>query len=314
MLNGMNGVATYTADIDRANYIVHGLSIFLLLVIVITMFVFAYKYSAKRHKPEDTKNIKHYTPIEIAWTVIPTIFLMVMFYYGLDALKKQRTFPENAMVVKVLGQKWQWSFEYANGKKTDKLYLPVHTDVIVEMTAPRGDVTHSFYVPAFRNKEDVIPGKITKTWFNINRMGTYDIECAEYCGTRHSYMLSHIVALSKDKFDKWYKSDALTPDMLGKKVAKIDPGLLKLKQNGCMSCHSTKPVKLVGPSFAGIYGRTIKTNNNNAQLSDDTYLRDSILHPNKDIVDGYAGIMPSFDGILSDEDIKEMIDYLKTIK
>ena len=314
MIEGINGVSTYAADIDRASLIVHGLSIFLLLVIVISMFIFAYKYSAKRHKPEDTKNIKHYTPVEIAWTVIPTILMMIMFYYGIDTLKKQRTIPENSMVVQVEGKKWEWNFEYENGKKTDKLYITVHTDVVLEMTAPKNDVTHSFYVPAFRNKEDVIPGKITKTWFNINRMGTYDIECAEYCGTRHSYMLSHVVAISKDKFDKWYKSDALTPDMLGKAVAKVDPGLLKLKQNGCMSCHSTEPIKLVGPSFAGIYGRTVKTNTNPNQISDDIYLRNAILNPNKDIVDGYAGIMPSYEGVLTDVDIEEMIEYLKTVQ
>ncbi|CAA6811823.1 MAG: Cytochrome c oxidase polypeptide II (EC [uncultured Campylobacterales bacterium] len=316
MIEGINGVSSYAADIDRANIIVHGLSLFMLFVVLGAMFIFAYKYSEKRARPEDTKNIKHYLPIEFAWTIIPTIFMMIMFYYGLEALKAQRTIPENAMIVKVEGKKWSWSFEYSNGKKTDILYLPVHTDVVLEMTAPIGDVTHNFYVPAFRNKEDVVPGKITKTWFNINRLGTYDIECAEYCGTRHAYMLSKIVAMSKNKFDKWFNSDSLEPT----RKVKLDPkGLVVLKQNGCISCHSLEPIKLVGPSFKGIYNREVKVIDSNKNLvtmiSDEAYLKDAILKPNKEIVDGYmANVMPSYENVISEDDINEMINYLKELK
>ena len=315
MIEGMSGVSTYAADVDRAIWVVHGLSLILFFVLIGAMFYFAYKYSASRHDAEDTKNIKHYKPIEIAWTVIPSLFLVVMFYYGMDSLKSQRTMPKDGLEVKVIGKKWSWSFEYPNGKKTEKLFAPAGANVKLSMTAPIKDVTHSFFVPAFRNKEDVIPGAITKMWFNVDKLGKYDIECAEYCGTGHSYMLSQVVVIPKDEFDKWYNSSAPAP---GEENIKVDNGLVVLKQNGCTGCHSMDGTALVGPSFKGMFGRKVKVRQNGKvveKTSDFKYLKDSILDPDLEVVEGfYPGIMPPFKGVLSDKDVKDAINYIKTLK
>ena len=153
MLEGVQGVSTFAADIERANIVIYSVCIFLFVITIGTMFIFLFKYSAKRHKPEQTKNIKHNTKLEIIWTVIPFLLLMVCFYYGVDSLRAQRTMPKDGIEIKVVGKKWSWVFEYANGKKTSELYVPVNKNIKLSMTAPVGDVTHSFYVQLLEQKK-----------------------------------------------------------------------------------------------------------------------------------------------------------------
>lgn len=173
MLAGIEGVSTFSGEIDKAFYIVNGITLLLFVVTVGAMLYFLFKYSAKKNPPEKTKNIEHYTPIEVAWTVIPSILLGIIFYYGVESLKVQRTMPsdDDSIVVKVLGQRWSWNFEYPNGKKTTNMVIPVNQNVKLLMTAPENDVLHSFFVPAFRVKEDVVPGQTTRLWFNIEKEG-----------------------------------------------------------------------------------------------------------------------------------------------
>jgi len=309
MLEGMEGVSTFAADVDRAFMVVNVISVFLFVVTIGSMLYFVYKYNTKKHPPELAQNIEHYTPIEIAWTVIPTILLGIIFYYGLESLRVQRTMPvgDETIQVKVKAQKWSWSFEYENGKKSSKLVVPINKDVKLTMNAPLNDVLHSFYVPAFRTKEDIIPGQTTYLWFNATKKGEFNILCAEYCGTRHSYMQSFVKVVDEKEYLNWVKP----------KVAKSTKpkGLEIIENNGCLACHALDATVRVGPGFKDLYNTKVNVTTDSMKkelLRDENYLKDAILNPNKEIVEGFfPNVMPGFKGVLNDDDINEIIKYLK---
>ena len=307
MLEGIKGVSTYAASVDNAFLIVTLITLFLFIVTIGSMLYFVYRYRSTKNKPEETKNIKHYTPIEIAWTVIPTILMMIVFYFGLESLRVQRTMPKDidSTVVKVLAQRWSWQFEYANGKKTNELTIPINTKIKLIMTAPEDDVLHSFFVPAFRAKEDIIPGQITKLWFNIDTKGKYDIQCAEYCGTRHSFMKSFVNVVSKEDFNNF-----ITPP----KKESQKSGLDLLNENGCTGCHSLDGVRLVGPTFKDTYNKEVVVIENGVKKTikkDENYLKNSILKPKIQVVETYPDIMPSFEGRIENRDLETIINFLK---
>ncbi len=276
MLEGFNSSAsTFAADVDQAFWIHIWISVILFLSVIGPMFYFAWKYRADKVKNEDIGDVTHHTGLEITWTVIPVITLMIFFYYGYSSMQILRTMPatSESIVVNVEGSKWKWRYEYPandsgfvhklggaytkpkldeNGKLVEQgtmgksaLYVPVDTNIILNMTAPVDDVIHSFYIPAFRMKEDVVPGRLTKQWFNSSKVGEYEIECAEYCGTDHSYMYSRVVVLPKDKYEAWFNSNADTPE-----GDYANSGDALLQQHGCKSCHAVNTDKVhIGPSL-----------------------------------------------------------------
>jgi cytochrome c oxidase subunit 2 len=196
-------------EVDNVFIFIVVVSVFFLLLVTGVMIYFVFRYSEKRHPKSE--NITGSTTLEILWTVIPLILVLMMFFYGWDAFKNMRTVPPGAMVVKVTGRMWYWGFEYENKKRSDStLYVPVGNPVKMEIYS--ADVNHSFYLPQFRIKEDAIPGRMNYLVFNPTEEGTFDIFCAEYCGMNHSYMLGHLVVLSKEKFAEWYnKVDSVKP-------------------------------------------------------------------------------------------------------
>lgn len=296
--------ATFTADIDQALWINLVLSVVLFLSVIAPMLYFAWKYRESNVKDENIENVIHHTGLEITWTVIPTLMLGVFFWYGYTTMRTLRTMPDAAtsITVAVQGKKWSWDYTYAanaNGfvHKTTDLFVPVDQNVILEMSAPLNDVIHSYFVPAFRMKEDVVPGRLTKQWFNSAVIGNYDVECAEYCGTRHSYMLSKIHVIDRATYDAWFNSDAKAPAGFEVKMSK---GQEVFEGNGCNGCHSvTTDAILVGPSLMGL-GTT----------KDAQYIKDAIATPDKVIASGFsAGVMTPY--TLSDEDMNALVGYLK---
>ncbi|HEY9190850.1 MAG TPA: cytochrome c oxidase subunit II [Sulfurovum sp.] len=320
MLEGFNtSAATFAADVDQAFWIHIVISIGLFLSVVAPMFYFAWKYRADKVKKEEIGTLTHHTGLEITWTVIPVILLMVFFYYGYSSMKVLRTMPaeSESIVVKVEGSKWKWEYEYPanasghvhkiggafqkpkldeNGKVLEKgtmgisaLYVPVNTNVILEMTAPLNDVIHSFYIPAFRMKEDVVPGRTTKQWFNASEVGEYDIECAEYCGTDHSYMYSRLVVLPQEEYNAWFNSTDNTP-----KGNYAKSGDALVQRHGCTQCHAIETDKvLVGPS--------LKTRFTKEQVLD-------VINNGQDQL-GYAmGAMPG--GLVTGADAEEIAAYV----
>lgn len=306
-MNYLPEYSSFTKGVDFAFLFIIGISLFFLIGLTITMIVFVIKYNKKRH-PKPVQ-IKENMMLEVAWTVIPLILVLLMFYYGYVAFIPMRDVPKDAMVVKTTGYMWDWDFEYPNGKVSKDLYVPLNKAVKLEMNST--DVLHSFYIPAFRVKEDVVPGKETFMWFSAKELGTYEIFCAEYCGLQHSFMDAKVIVMQEDDFKKWMK------DYVKPKVNNAE-GLAIMKKNACMGCHSVDGSKLVGPSFKGLAGskRTVIQGDKTITITaDDNYLLNSIINPNAHVVEGYsANLMQSYKGVIKEEDLKKMIEYIKTIK
>lgn len=325
MSNTLEGFSTsassFNADHEFAFWLHVWISIALFLSVVAPMIYFAWKYRADKVKNEDIGTLTHHTGLELAWTIIPIIAVMVFFYYGNTTLQMFRTLPtvtDETVVVKVEGSKWKWKYEYPanksgyvhkvggafkkpvmdeNGKVIEEgtmgisaLYVPVDTDVILEMTAPVDDVIHSYYIPAFRMKEDVVPGRTTKQWFHATKVGEYDVECAEYCGTDHSYMYSRVVVLPKAEYDAWFNSTENTP-----KGNYAKGGDALVQRHGCTQCHAIETDKvLVGPS--------LKTR----RLTEEQVL--DVINNGQDQL-GYAmGAMPA--GMATGADAEEIAAYV----
>ena len=320
-LQGFDSSGTITAaHIDEALWINLVVSVVLFASVVLPMVYFAWKYRESNVKNEDIENVTHSTLLEIVWTALPTAALMVLFYYGYTSMNTARDIPadKDGIVVDVEGSKWKWRYEYPanangfvhklggaytkplqdeNGKVVEQgtmgisaLYVPVDTNIILKMTAPIGDVLHAFYIPAFRIKEDVVPGRTTKQWFKADTVGEYDVECAEYCGTDHSYMYSRVVVLPKDVYNAWFNSNDDTP-----KGNYAKSGDAVLQQHGCKSCHAVGADKL-------LVGPTLKTR----RLTKEQVL-DAINNGQDQL--GYAmGAMPA--GMATGADAEEIAAYV----
>ena len=313
MLEGFNeDVSTYAADVDRAFWITTGISAAMFVLVAGLMAFFIIRYHHSRVDPGEIRNIKDHLGLEIAWTVIPTILLFVIFYYGYTSFRELRTMPKDAFTVDVLGKRWSWTFTYPNGKQSDELYVPADKNIRLLLHAPDGDVLHSFYIPAFRVKEDVVPGRETHIWFNATKPGRYDIECAEYCGVGHSKMLTKVEVMPAADFDAWYASDKLSPHDTG---APRSIGEMLYKTLGCASCHSLDGSIIVGPSFAGLFGKkvTVLTGGKPREtVVDDAYLARAVRQPGADVAEGFPdGVMPDLSAQIDEGQLKALIDFIK---
>lgn len=288
------------------------LSLFFFVLITVILVVFAVKYRRKRDD-EETPYITGSEPLEIIWTVIPSILLIALFVYGFVVYKEMRTPPADSVDITVTGKQWLWTFDYYNGKKTlNELYVEQNRPVRLVMMSD--DVLHSFFVPGFRVKQDVLPGRYVQLWFTPTKIGTFDIFCAEYCGTGHSVMLGKVNVLSPEAYDIWENG---VPGEGGGAVASLPPAELGekiYKEKGCNACHSVDGSTLVGPSFKGVFGHTVELADGSNVDADENYLRQSILEPQSQVVKGFQPVMPSFKGILSDDEVTAVIAYIKTLK
>jgi cytochrome c oxidase subunit 2 len=261
-----------------------------------------------RKKGRSPSQFSGNTKLEILWTVIPLIIVLMMFYYGTIGFTPMRDVPKDAMQVKAIGKMWAWSFDYGNGKISKDLVVPYNRNVRMNLVSV--DVNHSLFIPAFRVKEDVIPGYNNYLWFRAIEKGEFDVFCSEYCGLAHSAMTAKVLVVDSLDFENWLsdlKVSGNSPD---------HPGLVILKSNGCLTCHSLDGSKIVGPSFKGLYGnkRTVTTDQGEKQVDAlEDYIRRSIFDPGAEIVKGYnKGIMKSYKGVIRNEDIDKIIDYFRT--
>jgi cytochrome c oxidase subunit 2 len=297
--------SNFVQGVDTSFAIILGASVFFLVGITAVMVYFVIRYNKSRH-PE-AKDVYESRKLEITWTVVPTLLVLVMFYFGWTGYKPMREIPDDGIKIKAYGQMWSWQFEYDNGKFSDSLVIPKNEPVILDLISR--DVVHSLYIPAFRIKEDVVPGRTNKMWFIGQKEGDYDIFCAEYCGDRHSYMLSKVVVLPESKYYTWFNDTTATTEM---------PGLAILKKNACVSCHSLDGSKIVGPSFKGIWGHEAEVITNGEERTvtvDEEYVKRSIYEPNADVVKGFnEGLMISYKDLVTEDEIKDIIEYLKTLK
>ena len=304
--------SNFVKGVDSAFLLILGISFFFLISLTAIMLVFIFRYNKKKNPV--AVQFEGSTRLEILWTVIPFILTMIMFYYGWAGWKPMHRIPENSFNVTVYGRMWNFLYEYDNGKKTDTLYLPVGKPVKLNLKAL--DVLHSLYIPAFRVKQDMVPGmKNNSMWFIPQKPGDYDVFCAEYCGLQHSYMHSIVKVLPDSTFNNWF---ADTVKVVASSVEAPGANGKRIMQNiGCFACHTLTGNKLVGPSFKGIFNkpRIVVTDGKDREVvADDAYIKNSIYNPGDDVVKGFGkGLMNTYRGQLSDNDIAQIIEFLKTV-
>jgi cytochrome c oxidase subunit 2 len=305
--------SNFVAGVDKAFMLILGVSIFFLITLTVVMLVFIFKYKKEKH-PNAIQN-EGSNKLEIIWTIIPLLLVLVMFYFGWMGWRPMKHPPEEAMHVKAIARMWNFRFEYENGKFADSLIVPINEPVIVDLVAL--DVLHSMYIPAFRVKEDMIPNMKKVLWFIPGTLGDFDLFCTEYCGLEHSYMFTGVKVLPKEEFDAWMSDTSQVVPVAASTVSLADQGLEVLKKNSCNACHSSDGSKLVGPSYKGLWGHTqnVVTNGQKREITVDAeYIKRSIYDPNADIVEGFnKGLMLSYEGMVTEQEVELIIEYLKSL-
>jgi cytochrome c oxidase subunit 2 len=274
------------------------------------------RYSRKRN-PKAVQ-IEGNVALEAAWTIIPLLLFLGIFYFGWTGFDYTRRAPRDAMVVKVTGRQWSWAFEYPNGKRTDKLYAVINRPMKLEVRS--ADVIHGFFIPAFRIKVDAVPGRTNTTWFQPTLLGAYDIQCTVICGVSHSSMLSQVYTVGEAEFKTWYfgPDDAPEPKIAAL-AAPNEPqehaALAVMRPHGCLDCHSTDGKPMVGPSFKGLYGRQEEVSavgGRRIVTMDETNIRLAILEPTREVVLGYPPQMPKT--TLAPTELDQVVDYIRELK
>ena len=304
--------STQAETIDRLFNLHFFLISFLFSLITVLIGYSLIVFRKRPDGPDEGRPFSGSTKLEVVWTLIPLATVLMISYVGSQSLAEILRVDPQAMEVKVTAGQWYWLFEYPDyGIQSNSLYLPVDEQVLLKMTSR--DVIHSFWVPEFRVKQDVLPGEnlVKELRFTPTIIGDYKVRCAEMCGGSHAYMESPVVVLSRADFDAWVleQSGALADDPVarGRQVAKV---------NGCVGCHSDTGVRLVGPTWLGIFGRQTLLTDGSIVIADENYLRNSIINTNDQIVDGFtANIMPqNYADLLTDEQISDLIEYMKSLK
>ncbi len=299
-------VSTVAHGVDWLFHFILAVSVFFFLLIVVLMVVFVIRYR-RREGREAEASPTHNTALELTWTVIPVVIVVVIFFFGFKGFLDMSTPPRNAYEILVDGQKWNWTFTYPNGYSDANLHVPVARPVRLVMTS--ADVIHSLYVPAFRIKADVVPGRYSKAWFEATAPGTYELFCAEYCGTSHSDMIAQVVVHPAGEFESWLEQasnflETMTPVEAGRKLFLV---------RGCQQCHSVDGTAKTGPSLLGVFGHSQGLADGSMVVADENYIRESILEPMARVVAGYEPVMPTYQGRIKDDEITAIIEYLKSL-
>lgn len=278
------------------------MSLFFIAAVFLPITYFSIRYrrgsSADRSNPATGSNI-----LETGWTVLPLIISLGFFTWGALIYFHIERPPRNALQVQVVAKQWMWKLQHAEGKREiNELHIPLGQTVNLTMTSQ--DVIHSFFVPAFRVKQDVVPGRYTTEWFRATRLGEYHLFCAEYCGTNHSAMIGKVTVMRPADYQRW-----LTTGDSGQSL--VLEGRRLFHEKGCSGCHVGSE-SVHAPPLEGVYGKQVPLASGEIVTADDQYLRDSILLPGKQISAGYENIMPSFSGHISEAEIMQIIAYLKS--
>jgi cytochrome c oxidase subunit 2 len=280
------------------------LSVIVLLVVFVPMIFFLFKY--RRGKPADRRPI--HLPevgIELTWTIIPTILMTGLFAWGANVYWTIQRVPPGAMEINVVGKQWMWKVQHPEGnREINELHVPVGR--IVKLTLASQDVIHSFYLPEFRIKQDVVPGRYTTEWFKASKIGTFHLFCSEYCGTDHSRMTGKVVVMDPAEYQGWLEKGR--PDS-----TLVQAGERLFRELGCSGCHMGSTV-VRAPPLQGLYGKPVPLQSGEVVIADEGYLRDSILLPARQIAGGYTNDMPSFQGRITEDELVQLIAYLKNLR
>lgn len=300
--------ATNAELVDYVYFFIYWTSVISFVLVMGFLINFAWRYRERKRGERPKRSSSHNTLLEITWSLPVAGVSVFLFYFGAVGYIDAKTPPREAYEIQVEAFKWGWSFTYPNGHVDNNLHVPADEPVKLVMSSQ--DVIHSLYVPAFRIKQDLVPGRYTTTWFEATEAGTYDLFCTEYCGTRHSEMLAQVVVLPPLEFREWLDEaggslEDLPPAEAGEKL---------FARNACVGCHSVDGSPMVGPTMKGLVGRERVFIDGDKTVADENYIRNSIINPKGQIVSGYGPVMPTYAGRISDAEIDAIIAYLKTLE
>jgi len=295
--------STFAEKVDTFGAFLVTVTIVMSALIALLVIFFAVKYRRRSPGEVPTAKIEGALRLELFWTITPFVIMMVMFFWGMRLYMDWAQPPENSLEVFVVARQWMWHLQHTGGQREiNRLHIPVGRPVRLTMISQ--DVIHSFFVPDFRVHMDVLPGRFTTTWFEATKPGRFNLFCSQYCGTDHSMMIGEVVAMDEKDYARWLRSNA--NDSLADKGRKL---FQKLQ---CVTCH-TGEGSARAPSLEGIYNTWAPLQDGNRVLVDRAYLRESILYPDAKIVAGYVPIMPSFKGLVDEEELLQLIVFLESL-
>jgi cytochrome c oxidase subunit II len=287
---------------------VDALYIFLVLVSgIMTVLIFtvltAFAVRFRKRRGQRAEQIEGSNKLELTWSIIPFCVFMAFFVWGAVIFFQERTPPQDAAEVYTVAKQWMWKFEHMGGQREiNELHVPIGRDVKMIMTSQ--DVIHSFFVPAFRIKQDVLPGRYTTLWFHPTKAGTYHLFCAEYCGTQHSGMIGWVVVMEPRDYEAWMSGGGNQPlAVTGQKL---------FSELGCVTCHRSD-TQGRGPNLVGVFGKPVLLEDGRTVTADENYVRESILEPGAKVVRGFKPVMPTFQGQVSDEQLNALVAYVKSL-
>jgi cytochrome c oxidase subunit 2 len=297
--------STVSGKVDALYFYLSGVTLFFTLLISGILIFFVIRY--RRRAPfEIPRPIEGSHKLETLWSVVPFIIAMSMFAWGAQIYFENARPPKNANEIYIVGKQWMWKIQHSTGQREiNELHVPAGRKIKLIMTSE--DTIHDFFIPAFRIKADVLPGKYTMQWFEATKPGTYHLFCAEYCGMNHSGMIGSIVVMQPTEFDSWLGGNSVqqSPAVAGQQL---------FQSLGCVSCHGANGEGGRGPALAGLFGRKVFLTNNQTLTADEGYIRESIENPGAKVVAGFNPIMPTFQGQVTPEQLIQIISFIKSLQ
>lgn len=312
--------STFAAEVDRMYIVLTVLSLIFALPIAGLVVFFGIRYR-RGAKIDRTGALHESRPLEFSWITLLVVLSLAVFVWGSQLYVRMYAMPDDALDIYVLGKQWMWQFQYPTGQREiNVLHIPVGRPVRLTMISE--DVIHSFYVPAFRTKTDVLPGNYSVMWFEAIKTGEYDLFCAEYCGTEHSGMVGKVVVLEARQYEEWLRthvsggSDPI-PEHAAGSVAEGPQNMAQSGEQlftnlGCNSCHVLNG-RGIGPSLVGLWGREVTLSDGTTLVADAQYIRRSILDPRSQIVEGYPPVMPTFEGQIDEDELFSLVEYIRAL-
>lgn len=295
--------SSYAGDVDAFYFFMLAVSAFFSVLIAFLVIYFAVKYRRKTEEDPAPKAIHGALALELVWSVIPLLICLVMFFWSARLYFTIARPPDNAVEIWVTGKQWMWKFQHPEGnREINELHVPINQNIRLKMTSE--DVIHDVYIPAFRTKMDVLPGRYTTEWFRATKPGKYHLFCAEYCGTQHSGMTGWVYAMEPAEYEQWLAGGA-GEGTLAERGQKLFADL------ACINCHRDDGTGR-GPNLTAVYGSTVSLEGGHSVKADDNYIRESIVNPQAKLVSGYQGIMPTFQGLVTEDQLAQLIEFIKS--
>jgi cytochrome c oxidase subunit 2 len=296
--------STMSTEVDLLYLFITAISVFFVVLVAALIVVFVVKFR-RRHPDDVGADIHGSLVLELGWTFIPFVIAMVMFVWGADLFFRMARPPADAMEIFVVGKQWMWKVQHPEGvREINELHIPINRPI--KLTLGSEDVLHDYFIPAFRVKMDAVPGKMTTLWFEATTPGVYHQFCAEYCGTKHSGMIGQVIAMPEQEYEAWIAGNRSTG-------TSAQNGERLFNELSCITCHQGGSTGR-GPSLHGVFGSTVHLTDGRTVVADDNYLRESIVNSQAKVVEGYQPIMPAFQGQISEENLMQLLAYVKSLK